>query len=58
VNGELRSLTKTVVGLTQIRPLEPPRGDRIPAPPAMAALVKNTSWETEIETRNVLFLPQ
>jgi hypothetical protein len=39
-------------------PLEPPRGDRIPALPAIAALGKNTSWGTEIETRNVLFMPR
>ncbi len=33
-------------------------GEKIPALPAIAALGKNTSWGTEIETRNVLFLPQ
>ena len=33
------------------------RGERIPALPAIAALGKNTSWGTEIELRNVLFLP-
>ena len=33
-------------------------GRRIPALPAIAALGKNTSWGTEIETRNVLFLPR
>jgi len=26
--------------------------------PAIAALGKNTSWGTDIETRNVLFLPR
>ena len=34
------------------------RGERIAALPAIAALGKNTSWGTEIETRNVLFLPR
>jgi len=32
-------------------------GRRIAALPAIAALGKNTSWGTDIETRNVLFLP-
>ena len=31
---------------------------RIAALPAIAALGKNTSWGTEIESRNVLFLPR
>jgi FkbM family methyltransferase len=30
----------------------------IPALPTIAALGKNTSWGTEIESRNVLFVPQ
>jgi FkbM family methyltransferase len=34
------------------------RGEQIPALPAIAALGKNTSWGTEIETRNVLFVPK
>jgi FkbM family methyltransferase len=34
------------------------RGERIPALPAIAALGKNTSWDTDIESRNVLFLPR
>src|ERR1043166_5588520 len=33
-------------------------GEKIPALPAIAALGKNTSWGTEIESRNVLFLPK
>jgi FkbM family methyltransferase len=33
-------------------------GKKIPALPAIAALGKNTSWGTEIESRNVLFLPR
>ncbi len=33
-------------------------GEKIAALPAIAALGKNTSWGTHIETRNVLFLPQ
>jgi FkbM family methyltransferase len=33
-------------------------GRRIPALPAIAALGKNTSWGTEIESRNVLFIPR
>ncbi len=33
-------------------------GQKIAALPAIAALGKNTSWGTEIETRNVLFLPK
>jgi FkbM family methyltransferase len=33
-------------------------GEKIAALPAIAALVKNTSWGTHIETRNVLFLPR
>jgi FkbM family methyltransferase len=33
-------------------------GDMIPALPAIKALGKNTSWGTDIETRNVLFLPK
>jgi FkbM family methyltransferase len=33
-------------------------GRKIPALPAIAALGKNTSWGTEIETRNVLFVPR
>jgi FkbM family methyltransferase len=34
------------------------RGERIAALPAIAALGKNTSWGSEIESRNVLFLPR
>src|SRR5262249_32531881 len=34
------------------------RGEKIPALPAIAALGKNTSWGTDIESRNVLFLPR
>ena len=34
------------------------RGETIAALPAIAALGKNTSWGTEIESRNVLFLPK
>jgi FkbM family methyltransferase len=34
------------------------RNGRVPAMPAIAALGKNTTWGTDIETRNVLFLPQ
>jgi FkbM family methyltransferase len=34
------------------------RGRKIPALPAIAALGKNTSWGSDIETRNVLFLPR
>jgi FkbM family methyltransferase len=34
------------------------RGETIAALPAIAALGKNTSWGTAIETRNVLFLPR
>jgi FkbM family methyltransferase len=33
-------------------------GEKIPALPAIAALGKNTSWGTGIESRNVLFLPR
>jgi FkbM family methyltransferase len=33
-------------------------GEKIAALPAIAALGKNTSWGTDIESRNVLFLPQ
>jgi FkbM family methyltransferase len=33
-------------------------GERISALPAIAALGKNTSWGTGIESRNVLFLPR
>ena len=33
-------------------------GEKIAALPAMAALGKNSSWGTEIESRNVLFLPR
>ena len=33
-------------------------GETIPALPAIKALGKNTSWGTDIETRNVLFLPR
>ncbi len=33
-------------------------GENIPALPTIAALGKNTSWGTEIESRNVLFLPR
>lgn len=33
-------------------------GKRIDALPAIAALGKNTSWGTQIETRNVLFVPR
>jgi FkbM family methyltransferase len=32
-------------------------GEKIAALPAIAALGKNTTWGTDIETRNVLFLP-
>jgi FkbM family methyltransferase len=34
------------------------RGERIAALPAIAALGKNTSWGTDIESRNVLFVPR
>jgi FkbM family methyltransferase len=34
------------------------RGEKIAALPAISALGKNTSWGTEIESRNVLFLPR
>ena len=34
------------------------RGERIAALPAIAALGSNSSWGTEIESRNVLFLPR
>jgi FkbM family methyltransferase len=34
------------------------RGQKIAALPAIAALGKNTSWGTDIESRNVLFLPR
>jgi len=34
------------------------RGETIAALPAIAALGKNTSWGTDIESRNVLFLPR
>jgi hypothetical protein len=33
-------------------------GEKIAALPAIAALGKNTSWGTPIESRNVLFLPR
>lgn len=33
-------------------------GEKISALPAIAALGKNTTWGTDIETRNVLFLPR
>jgi FkbM family methyltransferase len=33
-------------------------GRKLPARPTIAALGKNTSWGTAIETRNVLFLPR
>jgi len=32
--------------------------EKIAALPAICALGKNTSWGTEIESRNVLFLPR
>jgi FkbM family methyltransferase len=34
------------------------RGQQVVALPAIASLGKNTSWGTEIESRNVLFLPR
>jgi FkbM family methyltransferase len=34
------------------------RGRQLPALPTIAALGKNTSWGTDIESRNVLFLPR
>jgi FkbM family methyltransferase len=34
------------------------KGRQIPALPTIAALGKNTTWGTEIESRNVLFLPR
>src|SRR6185369_1331420 len=34
------------------------RGEKIAALPVIAALGKNTTWGTDIESRNVLFLPQ
>jgi hypothetical protein len=34
------------------------RGEKIAALPAIAALGRNSSWGTEIESRNVLFLPR
>jgi hypothetical protein len=34
------------------------RDEKIAALPAIFALGKNTSWGTEIDSRNVLFLPR
>jgi hypothetical protein len=34
------------------------RGKKIAALPAISALGKDTSWGTDIESRNVLFLPR
>jgi Methyltransferase FkbM domain len=34
------------------------RGEKIAALPVIAALGKNTSWRSEIDSRNVLFLPR
>jgi FkbM family methyltransferase len=34
------------------------RGEKIAALPAITALAKNTSWGTDIESRNVLFVPR
>ena len=34
------------------------RGVKIPALPTIGGLAKNTSWGTDIESRNVLFLPR
>ena len=34
------------------------RGEKIPALPAIAALGKNTTWGSDIATRNVLFTPK
>jgi FkbM family methyltransferase len=34
------------------------RGEQLPALPTIAALGKNTTWGTDIESRNVLFLPK
>jgi FkbM family methyltransferase len=34
------------------------RGEQLPALPTIAALGKNTSWGTDIESRNVVFLPK
>jgi FkbM family methyltransferase len=34
------------------------RGEKIPALPAIARLGKNTTWGSQIETRNVLFTPR
>jgi hypothetical protein len=34
------------------------RGEKIAALPAISALGRNTSWGSEIESRNVLFLPR
>ena len=34
------------------------RGEMIAALPAIATLGKNTSWGTDIESRNVLFVPR
>jgi hypothetical protein len=34
------------------------RGEKIAALPMISALGKNTSWGTEIDSRNVLFLPR
>ena len=33
-------------------------GEKLPALPTIAALGKNTTWGTQIESRNVLFLPR
>ena len=33
-------------------------GDKIAALPVIAALGKNTSWGTDIQSRNILFLPR
>jgi hypothetical protein len=34
------------------------RGEKIAALPAITGLGKNTSWGTDIESRNVLFVPR
>ena len=34
------------------------KGENLPALPTIAALGKNTTWGTQIESRNVLFLPK
>jgi hypothetical protein len=52
------ALTAEICASFRYDPFLVQHGEKIAALPAIAALGKNTSWGTDIESRNVLFVPR